>query len=136
MAGKNNERMAVENFMGCLKKNGGAYSRTAPPHVFSQMFVLLWIAYLRVTIGVVTATTTTFVAGFVIVIVGAVMVHVPPDCTKIGVVWMTGVVGVVIVMVIATAFGAVPLAVGVAAHEGSTLVVCLNSLRLLFGKNR
>jgi Cd2+/Zn2+-exporting ATPase len=44
--------------------------------------------------------------------------------------------GVVIVMVIATAFGAVPLAVGVAAHEGSTLVVCLNSLRLLFGKNQ
>jgi Cd2+/Zn2+-exporting ATPase len=43
--------------------------------------------------------------------------------------------GVVIIMVIATAFGAVPLAVGVAAHEGSTLVVCLNSLRLLFGKN-
>jgi Cd2+/Zn2+-exporting ATPase len=44
--------------------------------------------------------------------------------------------GVVIIMVIATAFGAVPLAVGVAAHEGSTLVVCINSLRLLFGKNR
>jgi Cd2+/Zn2+-exporting ATPase len=43
--------------------------------------------------------------------------------------------GVVIIMVVATAFGAVPLAVGVAAHEGSTLVVCLNSLRLLFGKN-
>lgn len=43
--------------------------------------------------------------------------------------------GVVIVMVVATAFGAVPLAVGVAAHEGSTLVVCLNSLRLLFGRN-
>jgi len=40
--------------------------------------------------------------------------------------------GVVIVMVVATAFGAVPLAVGVAAHEGSTLIVCLNSLRLLF----
>ena len=44
--------------------------------------------------------------------------------------------GVVIIMVIATAFGAVPLAFGVAAHEGSTLIVCLNSLRLLFGKNR
>ena len=44
--------------------------------------------------------------------------------------------GVVVVMVIATAFGAVPLAIGVAAHEGSTLVVCINSLRLLFGKNR
>ncbi len=43
--------------------------------------------------------------------------------------------GVVIVMVCATAWGAVPLAIGVAAHEGSTLVVCLNSLRLLFGKN-
>ncbi len=44
--------------------------------------------------------------------------------------------GVVVVMVVATAFGAVPLAIGVAAHEGSTLVVCINSLRLLFGKNR
>lgn len=44
--------------------------------------------------------------------------------------------GVVVVMVIATAVGAVPLAVGVAAHEGSTLVVCLNSLRLLFGRNQ
>ena len=43
--------------------------------------------------------------------------------------------GVVIVMVIATTLGAVPLAVGVAAHEGSTLAVCLNSLRLLFGRN-
>jgi Cd2+/Zn2+-exporting ATPase len=43
--------------------------------------------------------------------------------------------GVVVVMVIATAIGAVPLAVGVAAHEGSTLVVCLNSLRLLFGRS-
>jgi Cd2+/Zn2+-exporting ATPase len=42
---------------------------------------------------------------------------------------------VVVVMVVATAFGAVPLAVGVAAHEGSTLIVCLNSLRLLFGRN-
>jgi Cd2+/Zn2+-exporting ATPase len=38
-------------------------------------------------------------------------------------------------MVIATAIGAVPLAVGVAAHEGSTLLVCVNSLRLLFGRN-
>lgn len=44
--------------------------------------------------------------------------------------------GVVVIMIIATAFGKVPLAVGVAAHEGSTLVVCLNSLRLLFGRNR
>ena len=43
--------------------------------------------------------------------------------------------GVVVVMVIATAFGAVPLAIGVGAHEGSTVIVCLNSLRLLFGKN-
>ena len=43
--------------------------------------------------------------------------------------------GVVVIMVIATALGTVPLAIGVGAHEGSTLVVCLNSLRLLFGKN-
>jgi Cd2+/Zn2+-exporting ATPase len=42
--------------------------------------------------------------------------------------------GVVVVMVTATAFGAVPLSVGVAAHEGSTVVVCLNSLRLLFAR--
>jgi Cd2+/Zn2+-exporting ATPase len=44
--------------------------------------------------------------------------------------------GVVVVMVVATAFGSVPLAAGVVAHEGSTVVVCLNSLRLLFGKLR
>ncbi|MDB6094971.1 MAG: heavy metal translocating P-type ATPase [Verrucomicrobia bacterium] len=43
--------------------------------------------------------------------------------------------GVVIIMVIATALGTVPLAFGVGAHEGSTLVVCLNSLRLLFGRS-
>jgi Cd2+/Zn2+-exporting ATPase len=43
--------------------------------------------------------------------------------------------GVVVVMAVASGFGVVPLAVGVAAHEGSTVVVCLNSLRLLFGKN-
>jgi len=44
--------------------------------------------------------------------------------------------GVVVVMVVATTLGAVPLAAGVVAHEGSTVVVCLNSLRLLFGKLR
>jgi Cd2+/Zn2+-exporting ATPase len=44
--------------------------------------------------------------------------------------------GVVIVMVAATAIGAVPLAAGVVAHEGSTVLVCLNSLRLIFGKLR
>ncbi len=41
--------------------------------------------------------------------------------------------GVVVLMAIAAIFGVVPLALGVAAHEGSTVVVCLNSLRLLFG---
>jgi Cd2+/Zn2+-exporting ATPase len=44
--------------------------------------------------------------------------------------------GVVVLMAGASIIGIVPLAVGVAAHEGSTVVVCLNSLRLLFGKNR
>jgi Cd2+/Zn2+-exporting ATPase len=48
---------------------------------------------------------------------------------------LTVALGVVVVMVVATSFGVVPLAVGVAAHEGSTVVVCLNSLRLLFGRN-
>jgi len=40
--------------------------------------------------------------------------------------------GTVGVMVIATFIAPVPLALGVAAHEGSTVVVVLNSLRLLF----
>lgn len=43
--------------------------------------------------------------------------------------------GVVVLMAVAAVLGIIPLAVGVAAHEGSTVVVCLNSLRLLFGKN-
>ena len=40
--------------------------------------------------------------------------------------------GTVAVMVTATFLTPVPLALGVAAHEGSTVVVVLNSLRLLF----
>ncbi len=40
--------------------------------------------------------------------------------------------GTVVVMVAASLCGAVPLALGVAAHEGSTVLVVLNSLRLLF----
>ncbi|MBC8009931.1 MAG: cation-translocating P-type ATPase, partial [Burkholderiales bacterium] len=44
--------------------------------------------------------------------------------------------GVVGVMAVATIFGRVPLALGVAAHEGSTVLVCLNSLRLLFARGR
>ncbi|MCS6243070.1 MAG: heavy metal translocating P-type ATPase [Opitutus sp.] len=44
--------------------------------------------------------------------------------------------GVVVIMAVASTLGFVPLAVGVAAHEGSTVVVCLNSLRLLFGENK
>jgi Cd2+/Zn2+-exporting ATPase len=43
--------------------------------------------------------------------------------------------GVVVIMVLAAGLGVVPLTVGVFAHEGSTIVVCLNSLRLLFGRN-
>jgi Zn2+/Cd2+-exporting ATPase len=44
--------------------------------------------------------------------------------------------GTVAVMVLASLGGWVPLSLGVLMHEGSTVVVCLNSLRLLFGKNR
>ena len=41
--------------------------------------------------------------------------------------------GVILFMSLATMLGvAVPLAVGVMAHEGSTVIVVLNSLRLLF----
>ena len=42
--------------------------------------------------------------------------------------------GSVIVMAIASLFGIVPLSLGVLTHEGSTVLVCLNSLRLLFEK--
>jgi len=40
--------------------------------------------------------------------------------------------GTVVIMVAASLFGLVPLTLGVIAHEGSTVLVCLNSLRLLF----
>ena len=40
--------------------------------------------------------------------------------------------GTVVLMVAAAILGWIPLSVGVFAHEGSTVVVCLNSLRLLF----
>jgi len=43
--------------------------------------------------------------------------------------------GTVILMVGISLFGILPLSVGVFAHEGSTVAVCLNSLRLLFSKN-
>ncbi len=42
--------------------------------------------------------------------------------------------GTVVLMAGAAIFGLIPLSVGVFAHEGSTVVVCLNSLRLLFLK--
>ena len=42
--------------------------------------------------------------------------------------------GSVIIMAIASLFGIVPLTLGVLTHEGSTVVVCLNSLRILFAK--
>ena len=42
--------------------------------------------------------------------------------------------GSVIIMAIASLFGLVPLTLGVLTHEGSTVLVCLNSLRILFSK--
>jgi Cd2+/Zn2+-exporting ATPase len=42
--------------------------------------------------------------------------------------------GAIGVMALASLFGLVPLTIGVLGHEGSTVLVCLNSLRLLFGK--
>lgn len=49
---------------------------------------------------------------------------------------LTIALGVVGVMALATIAGKVPLGLGVAAHEGSTVLVCLNSLRLLFARGR
>jgi Cd2+/Zn2+-exporting ATPase len=44
--------------------------------------------------------------------------------------------GTVAVLVGFALFGGIPLTLGVVGHEGSTVVVVLNSLRLLFGKKR
>jgi Cd2+/Zn2+-exporting ATPase len=45
---------------------------------------------------------------------------------------LTIALGTVVLMALAAIGGWIPLSVGVFAHEGSTVVVCLNSLRLLF----
>jgi Zn2+/Cd2+-exporting ATPase len=42
--------------------------------------------------------------------------------------------GAISIMAVSAIFGMVPLTIGVLAHEGSTVVVCLNSMRLLFGR--
>jgi Cd2+/Zn2+-exporting ATPase len=42
--------------------------------------------------------------------------------------------GTVVVLVTFAMFGKIPLPIGVVGHEGSTVVVVMNSLRLLFGK--
>jgi Cd2+/Zn2+-exporting ATPase len=43
--------------------------------------------------------------------------------------------GTVVLMATAAILGWIPLSIGVFAHEGSTVLVCLNSLRLLFQSN-
>jgi Cd2+/Zn2+-exporting ATPase len=42
--------------------------------------------------------------------------------------------GTVIVLVTFAMLGKIPLTIGVVGHEGSTVIVVMNSLRLLFGK--
>ena len=44
--------------------------------------------------------------------------------------------GTVALMALAALTGKVPLSLGVFAHEGSTVIVCLNSLRLLFWRSK
>lgn len=44
--------------------------------------------------------------------------------------------GTIVVLVLAALGSAIPLTAGVAGHEGSTVVVVLNSLRLLIGKKK
>jgi Cd2+/Zn2+-exporting ATPase len=48
---------------------------------------------------------------------------------------LTIALGTIAVMVLAAIAGIVPITLGVVAHEGSTVVVCLNSLRLWWKKN-
>ena len=43
--------------------------------------------------------------------------------------------GTVVVLVCLAMLGRIPLTVGVVGHEGSTVIVVMNSLRLLFGGN-
>ena len=43
--------------------------------------------------------------------------------------------GTVVVLVAFAMFGKIPLTLGVVGHEGSTVIVVMNSLRLLFGKS-
>jgi Cd2+/Zn2+-exporting ATPase len=47
---------------------------------------------------------------------------------------LTFALGVIVVMVGVTLFGRVPLTAGVIMHEGSTVLVCLNGLRLLLNR--
>ena len=44
--------------------------------------------------------------------------------------------GTVVVLVTFAMFGKIPLTIGVVGHEGSTVIVVMNSLRLLFGGNK
>lgn len=44
--------------------------------------------------------------------------------------------GTVVVLVSCAMFGKIPLTIGVVGHEGSTVVVVMNSLRLLFGSSK
>ena len=44
--------------------------------------------------------------------------------------------GTVVVLVTFALFGKIPLTLGVVGHEGSTVIVVMNSLRLLFGGNK
>jgi Cd2+/Zn2+-exporting ATPase len=44
--------------------------------------------------------------------------------------------GTVVVLVTFAMFGKIPLTLGVVGHEGSTVIVVMNSLRLLFGGNK
>jgi Cd2+/Zn2+-exporting ATPase len=44
--------------------------------------------------------------------------------------------GTVVVLVISAIAGAIPLTLGVVGHEGSTVIVVLNSLRLLWQREQ
>ena len=45
-------------------------------------------------------------------------------------------IGLVVVLVVCAILGKIPLTLGVVGHEGSTVIVVLNSLRLLWRNDR
>ena len=60
--------------------------------------------------------------------------HLPGLLYQSGRLWTLLAGGTVLMLVSFALAGSIPLTVGVIGHEGSTVIVVMNSLRLLFGR--